>query len=86
MRKGVAVSSLTAPAELADFLRKATDVTEIRDAGGTILGVFAPAAPKQYTTRQVFERLLAVTTDEKMRAYLQRKIEVVTERAACGSQ
>jgi hypothetical protein len=100
------MSTLIATDAMANLLRQATDLTEIRDANGTVLGFFAPvssqarlyakppgqcdaAAPthdqgKFYTTRQVFERLLSLTKDEKMRAYLQKKIEVLVERDECA--
>ncbi len=40
---------------------------------------------KGHTTCEVFEHLKAVTTDEKMRDYLQKKIEGFTERDQCAS-
>src|SRR5437879_6237142 len=41
---------------------------------------------KSYTTKEVFEHLLSMTTDEKMRQDLQRKIEVQVERDRCAGQ
>jgi hypothetical protein len=86
------MSTLIATAAVADLLRQAKELTEIRDPEGSILGVFAPASTvavgdKQSTisTKQVFERLLSLTTDQKMRAYLQQKIQVLGERDACVS-
>ncbi len=35
---------------------------------------------KCFTTKQVFERLLKLTADEKMRDYLQQKIQIIAER------
>src|SRR5438552_15390478 len=43
------------------------------------------AQGKGRTTRQVFEYLQSLTTDEKMRGYLQQKIDSLTERDQCGS-
>ena len=81
------MSSLTASDALVDLLRQAKEMTEIRDRSGTIIGFFAPAskvdARECYTTKQVFERLLSLTKDEKMRTYLQQKIQVLAERDAC---
>jgi hypothetical protein len=42
------------------------------------------AKRKGFTTKQVFEHLLSLTTDESMRGYLQKKIEILTERDACA--
>jgi hypothetical protein len=102
------MSSLTAPNPLADFLRQAKELTEIRDVSGKVIGFFAPVSTenthlfakadtqadmgsggqssgKCYTTTEVFERLLPLTTDEKMRTYLQKKIAVLAERDACAT-
>ncbi len=40
---------------------------------------------KGHTTREVFEHLLSQTTDERMRAYLREKIEVLKERDECAT-
>jgi hypothetical protein len=40
------------------------------------------AKSKGLTTKQVFEHLLSLTSDEPMRNYLQKKIEILTERDA----
>jgi hypothetical protein len=39
---------------------------------------------KGFTTKQVFEHLLALTQDEAGRSVLQNKIEILTERDAPG--
>lgn len=38
-----------------------------------------------YTTKQVFEHLQSLTQDEAMRAYLQKKIDRLTERDGCDT-
>jgi hypothetical protein len=40
---------------------------------------------KGYTTREVFEHLQSLTQDERMRAYLQQKIERLRERDQCAA-
>jgi len=87
------VSSLTATEAMAELLRQAKDLTEIRDAAGKVIGVFTPMPTAEpatkgmcYTTKQVFERLLSLTNDPNMRANLQEKIEMLVERDACVSQ
>jgi hypothetical protein len=43
------------------------------------------ANAKGYTTREVFERLRSLTQDERMRAYLQEKIERLQQREQCAA-
>jgi hypothetical protein len=86
------MSTLTATPAMAELLRQATDLTEIRDVGGNVIGFFAPLSAQQtaskgttITTRQVFERLLSITQDQIVRSHLLKKIEGLAERDKCVS-
>jgi hypothetical protein len=86
------VDTITVNQEFLAQLRAVNELTVLRDGGGNPLGLFTPIASeanknssKTYTTREVFELFLSLTTDEKMRSHLLKLIEGVKERDACAT-
>ena len=61
------------------FFAPVTTAEELPRQNGTSQG--ASGIPEKcYTTKQVFERLLALTPDEKMQGYLHQKIQLLAKR------